>query len=42
MIDKLKSCPFCRGESRLMAQHFTDDSHIYWVGCRRCGIEVGE
>ena len=32
-------CPSCGGEPRLMGQHFTDDSHIYWVGCKRCGIE---
>ena len=39
MSEELKPCPFCGGESRLMAQHFTDDSHIFWIGCRRCGME---
>ena len=32
-------CPFCNSEPRLMANHFTDDSHIYNVKCRRCGME---
>ena len=38
-MTELKSCPFCGSKARLMAQHFTDDSHIYSVGCRRCGME---
>lgn len=35
---RLLSC-LCGGESRLTVQHFTNDSHIYWVRCIKCGME---
>lgn len=37
--EALKPCIFCKSDKklRLMAKHYTDESHIWWVECARCG-----
>ena len=39
-MDTLKPCPFCGGEARLRAKHFTDGTCSYWVNCARCKAQV--
>ena len=38
-MSELKPCPFCGGEAHVMAQHWDDGSHVWWVECRACGAE---
>jgi len=39
MSEVLKPCIFCKSDKklRIMAKHYTDESHIWWVECARCG-----
>ena len=39
-MSELRPCPFCGGEAHVMAQHWDDGSHVWWVECRACGAEA--
>lgn len=39
MTQELKPCPFCGGEAHVLAQHWDDGSHVWWVECAACGAE---
>lgn len=40
MNEKLKPCPFCRGEADAMYTYSVADCKFYIVKCLQCGIET--
>ena len=43
MAEKLKPCPFCGGEARMVLQHNDDGTWVrYYVCCYACGSKTKE
>lgn len=39
-MEKLKPCPFCGGEARIITHRFYELSNTYGVTCKKCGSET--